>query len=83
MASKTLGNYAREQKEHRRTTALSTLDPKLLEEITDGYRNGINITVISKWLREEHGIENISVPKIRYHMDVNNITWGEALKDNA
>lgn len=83
VAHKTLGSFAREQKQHRRTTALAALEPALLEEVTNGYREGINITVIAKWLRDEHGIEGITVPKIRYHMEVHNITWGEALKDRA
>lgn len=78
MAHKTLGTFAREQKAGRASTALSKLDPKLLEEVVEGYRRGINVTVIARWLRDEHGLPDMSVPKIRYHMELHGIGWGEA-----
>lgn len=81
MAHKTLGTFAREQKAGRASTALSKLDAKLLQEVTDGYRQGINVTVIARWLRDEHGVSDMSVPKIRYHMDLCGIGWGEAASE--
>lgn len=83
MAHKTLGKFAREQRESRNSTALSKIDPKLLKEVVDGYRQGINVTVIARWLRDEHGMVDMSVPKIRYHMELHGIGWGEAASEQG